>query len=386
MDAELADGSYRAEMQLLAEGRTNSEIVGRRRPVTVWGDGVTTFHACKTLTLDRAGFVGGTSHSRARSNNWPRCISAPPLIKQLAWWYVQCRRREGNQIAARHAEPLINDKLDEEASTTIRSANEAYAREFRSPLLRCGAFPPQIDFSTTSQRLNVVILQSTKGQIGAPQPAPAVEPVHDIGIRMHETAFNNLAESLLAGRTLTDEEVRADVAKYLTMASLEEFSPDVDGQPWSVEFARHSPITVLFDDDAYSLVISGERWTSGTRRFRTPMNVTVTYRINSNGGKVQLVRDQDAVIAPPGFVRGQGRLSPQVVSLRRVLQRKFNELFPPMIDPDELVVPGPWEKAGPLDVVSMAADSGWLNVSWRMQSKSAENMMSGRVAVRPLHD
>ena len=168
MDAELADGSDRAVMQLLADGRTYAEIVGRRRSVTVWGDGVTTFHACKTLTLDRAGFVGETSHSRARSNNWPRCISAPPLIKQLAWWYVQYKRREGNQIAACHAEPLINDKLDEEASATIRSANEAYASEFRSPLLRRGAFPPQIDFSTTSQRLNVVILQAAKGQIGAP--------------------------------------------------------------------------------------------------------------------------------------------------------------------------------------------------------------------------
>ena len=203
---------------------------------------------------------------------------------------------------------------------------------------------------------------------------------------MHETAFNNLAESLLAGRTLTDEEVRANVSKYLTMASLEEYTPDDEQQPWSVTFVRKSPITVVFDDDAYSLVIAGERWTSGTRRFRTPMNVTVTYRINSNGGKVQLVRDQDVVIAPPGFVRGQKRLSPQAVSLRRVLQRKFDELFPPVIDPEELVVPGPWEKAGPLDVVSMTADSGWLTVSWKMQSTSAWNTIGGRVAVRPLHD
>ena len=100
MDAELADGSDRAVVRLLAEGRTDTKMVGRRRLVTVWGDGVTTFHASQTLTLDRDGFVGGPSHSRARSNNWPRCISAPPLIKQLAWWYIQYQRREANRIAA----------------------------------------------------------------------------------------------------------------------------------------------------------------------------------------------------------------------------------------------------------------------------------------------
>ena len=386
MDAELVADPNHAVMRWMVKGRTDMETVGRKRRVTVWGDGVTTFTARKTLTFDQSGFVGGLASSSARSDIWPRQLSAPPLMGRLAWRRIQRQRSEGSRLVARHAEPLINDRLDQDAGEIILWANDAYASEFRNPLLRSRAFPRQVKFSTSNKELKVVILQAAQGQIGAPQPAPSFDLAHDIGIRMHETAFNNLAESLLAGRTLTDEEVRAKVAMFLTMTSLEEFSPNLDETPWSITFAQKNPITVEFSDGAYTLVVAGERWKSGRRRYSAQMNVTVTYRIATTDGKVRLVRDKEVLIAPPGFVRGKSRLPLTTLSLRRILQRKFDELFPAMINPEELVVPGPWEKTGPLRVGSMAADSGWLQMSWQMQLLPVGEAGGGSVLTRSQED
>lgn len=386
MNAELVADPNHATMRWVITGRTYMDTVATQRRVTVWGNGVTTFTANKTLTFDENGFVGGPASSSARSDNWPRCIAAPPLIRRLAWRRVERQRCDGNRIVARHAEPLIIKRVNEDAGGIIDSANAAYATEFRDPLIRSGAFPRQMDFRTTGNDLSVVLLQAAEGQAGAPQPAPSFDLAHDIGIRMHESAFNNLAESLLAGRTLTDEEVRANVARFLTMTSLEEYAAGLEDseQPWSITFAQHSPIMVKFDEAKYSLVIAGDRWQSGRRGFPSKMNVTVSYRIERSGGKVTLVRGEEVLIAPPGFVRGQGRLSPRTLSLRRVLQRKLDELFPEVIDPEAIVVPGPWEKAGPLNVVQMAADSGWLQMGWEMQSHWADEAIGGGVRVSSL--
>ena len=383
MDARLVADPNHATMQWVARGRTDMDTIARQRRVTVQGKGVTTFTANKKLTFDQTGFTGGPASSSAQSDNWPRCISAPPLVRGMAWRRVQRQRSEGNQIVASHAEPLINERLNKDAGAIIDAANEAYRREFREPLLRAGAFPQQMDFSTSGEELKVVILQAAEGQAGAPQAAPPFDLAHDIGIRMHETAFNNLAESLLAGLTLTDEEVRSNVAKFLTMASLEEYSPSVDAdeKPWSITFSQRSPITVKFDDGIYTLVIAGEQWESGRRRFRSQMNVSVSYRIEMAGEKVHLIREEDVLIAPPGFVRGKGRLSPRTLGLRRMLQRKFDELFPEVIDPEAIVVPGPWENAGPLNVVRMEAEAGWLQMSWRMRSPQASEVAGESVQV-----
>ena len=365
----LQDDPRRGSILLNVSGRIDANTVARKSPVTVWGKGVTTFTAFKTLVFEQTGLSGGASRSCTRSNNRVTCVDAPLLIKPLARMQLKHQRDEANHITAQRARPVINQQLDQDADSIIASANQAYVTEFRNPLLRTGAFPRRMEFRTSESELNVVILQAADGQLGAPQPPPQLELRHDVGAQMHETAFNNLAESLLSGVTMTDEDVRANVLKYLTMASLEEYALEKEEQPWEITFARQSPIAVSFRENAYTMTIAGDAWKSGRRSFRN-LNATVTYQIDSKQNNVRLIRDEEILIAPPGFIRGKDRLSPLVISPRRVLQRKLDQLFPPVIEPDQLVVPGPWEQAGPLKVVDMDAKSGWLRVSWVMQTST----------------
>jgi hypothetical protein len=372
----------RASMQMKVTGRIDASTVARQGPVRVTGRGVTSFTAFKILTFDQTGFSGGTSRSCARSKNRICCVDAPPLVKSLARIKLNGQQAEANRITAQRARPVINNQLDQDAGTIIDDANQAYLNEFRNPLVRAGAFPQQMEFRTSAEGLSVEILQTADGQLGAPYPAPPFELSHDIGVRIHETAFNNLAESLLSGVTMTDEDVRSRALKYLTMASLEQSAPEENEQPFSITFARENPISVGFRDGAYTLMIAGDVWKSGRRSFQK-LNVTVNYRIEATEGNVQLVRDEEILIAPPGFVRGKDRLSPLTISARRVLQRKFEQLLPPVIEPDQFVVPGPWEKAGPLNVVDMAADSGWLVMSWEMQTPASPTV--ARKSVQTTH-
>ena len=377
MKAELVADPRRAAIQFNVLGRTDLETIGRQKQVTVWGKGVTRFNATKPVVFDKSGFDAGISTSRAQSNNWPCRISAPPLLKNFAWNRIERQRSEANCIVARRAEPMINQRIDQEVESIIQSANDVYQREFRDPLTQVGAFPRQLAISTSADDLKIVILQAADAQTGAPSPAPQPEVSQDIGIRCHETAFNNMAESLLAGKTLTDDQFRTQVGKYLTMASLQAFTPNTSEKPWAITFSKKKPVRVDFQDGGYKLVIAGERWKSGRRSYRAKMNVSVIYQIDLSNDQVRLVRSKDLLIAPPGFVSGKNRLTPTALSLRRVLQRKFEQLFPPVIYPDKLVVPGPWKQAGPLRVTRISAVAGWLQMSWAIRSLLSDGLADG---------
>jgi hypothetical protein len=130
-------------------------------------------------------------------------------------------------------------------------------------------------------------------------------------------------------------------------------------------------VTVVFHDDGFQLTVRGQRYTSGDREFRA-MNVTANYKVQSHGTGSKLVRQGDLEILPPGFVRGQGRLSAQQVTLRTLLQRKFGKMLEPEIVSKGLTLPGRWERAGRLDLKQLQSGSGWLVMAWIESGQPAE--------------
>ena len=130
-------------------------------------------------------------------------------------------------------------------------------------------------------------------------------------------------------------------------------------------------MTVAFHDNGFQLTVRGQRYTSGDREFRA-MNVTANYKVQMQGTGSKLVRQGELEILPPGFVRGQGRLSAQQVTLRTLLQRKFGKMLEPEIVSEGLTLPGRWEQVGRLDLKQLHSDGGWLVMAWIASGKPAE--------------
>jgi hypothetical protein len=369
MTASLAHHPNHAAIQLNVKGNTFTSTVGTKDRVKFRSKGVIPFAAQRTLMFDKYGFTASITSGCASSDNRPQCVTAPrsKLVRRIAWRQLQNSKNQADQEIAQHTGPQVRKQLQDDSQKVIDEANAAYYTHFRQPLEEIGRFPQHLNFATANNKLKIILLKAAEGQVGADVPAPAFDLQHDIGLRIHESAFNNFAESLLGGHTLTDEELRTDVAKFLTLIKHKEYEPVEESDDWSVTFPDQKPITAEFRDGHYQLVISGEKWTSGGWEVDA-LDVTVTYKIQQTDAGVKLVRDGDIKIEPPQPLPLAQRAKMAIA--KRVMARKFNHLFPEEIEAKGLVVPGPWAKVGAMHVAKIVATEGWMEVSWLMPQQS----------------
>lgn len=284
---------------------------------------------------------------------------------------MQNKKPEADQEIAQHTAAQARQQLQDDSQKVIDEANAAYNHNFRQPLEAKGRFPQYLDFSTVNRELRVSLLKAAPGQLGADLPAPEFKLQHDIGFRMHESAFNNFAESLLAGHTLTDDELRTEVVKFLVLVRHQEYELSGEDQDWSVTFPDQKPISAEFRDDQYQIVISGEKWTAGDWEVDA-LDIKIRYRLEQTDSGVKLVRDGDIQIESPKPLPLAQRMSPKLAIAKRVMASKLNHLFPEQIEPQGLVVPGPWKKVGAMPVADMVANDGWLEISWAMASQATQ--------------
>ena len=175
-----------------------------------------------------------------------------------------------------------------------------------------------------------------------PAAPPSVIDDHDIALRLHESAINNLADAMLSGVTLKEKEVQDQVIEWRGELP-ESLKSEQDKDPWSITFAKSHPVTVKFSDEGVQITVRGHRYTSGEREFQA-MNVTANYKIKPYEKSFRLVRDEELRIVPPG----RTQLSVNQISLKTLLQKKFGKLFEPELKTDTLKFSGQLEKAGPL--------------------------------------
>jgi hypothetical protein len=203
-------------------------------------------------------------------------------------------------------------------------------------------------------------------------------------VRFHESTVDNFASTVLAGRTITRDEMNR-LMKNMTGKIPEELQ-DEEGRDWSITFSPERPVEMSIDDGAVRVTIRGEEFTSGETVYDTPMNISANYGLERNGrGGLRAVRKGELEIYPPGFQPGVDQLSSSQQSLKTVLERRFAKLFKPEL-PDKptagLAMEGRWKKLGALPVTRLEADGGWLTVGWSKASVASRVTPTAPAPVR----
>jgi hypothetical protein len=174
---------------------------------------------------------------------------------------------------------------------------------------------------------------------------------------------NNVASSRLAGRTLQNEEVEAELTRLL--GSLPAELENDDDEPWSITFADERPVQVSFGGSAFSIRVRGAAFTSGDGRYGA-MDIATDYQIEQRGARLIARRSNELQILPPDFVSGSGqRLGVRQQVLRRLLQKRFGKLLQPEMRLESpLNLPDQWSDAGPLTLTQFSSSDGWLILAW----------------------
>lgn len=364
---ELARSNYYGAIDLVMLAATSTDTVGVNGPAKIFSTGVTKHASRKRLILNEFGLSSEPAATNAVTDNDIQCIdtNGRQLVERIAWRRASQQLPQAEQIAARHAEVRVNTRLDEQAAELLADANAQYQKQFRRPLEQRGLFPPMLTFSSTHDAVNVVALEAGATDLGAPSAPPALTAHADLGVRVHESMANNLAQGGLAGRNFQEEEVRKQVTDLLGYLPEQLKNPEEDGEPTAITFAQQQPISVAFGQDSFTVTIRGASFTKGETEY-PGMTITVTYDVRQTAEGPRAVRRGDLQIFPPTFKPDSGQqLSGREQTIRRILQRRLERAFPQEIVPKPIEPKGRLANLGPLVLTEWRVANGWMLLGWQ---------------------
>jgi hypothetical protein len=298
------------------------------------------------------------------------------LVKKVAERKIPQQKRQAERIASRHAGDRLSARFDGQTAAQLADADSKFVEKFRNPLLRRGEFPGRLRFSTTADELRVLVLQAGPGRLAAPDAPPDLTAGAELALRMHESLVNNLAEGLLAGETVGQKWMEETALDLLGKVP-DRLKDDPDKEPWTMTLADHRPVTFTLADGGFKLTVRGKSYTSGDRKFDA-MDFTIKYRLERDGKALKAVRQGNIEIFPPGFVQGKDRVAIRHATLRNLMRKRLEKLFEAEMAPKgPLLLPGEWEKVGPLEITQLGADKGWLTLSWRRDKDAAKVAQAG---------
>ncbi len=350
--------SFDIEMSGVAAGNN----VGYNGPVTICSYGETQVFSQKRVYLDDRGLTSAYAQARCSTNSTINSIAArSELIRKIAWRRAGRLKPQSESIAARRAEVRVSRRMDAQTASMLTEANQQFDERARKPLLRWNAYPRQVQFQTDHDHLQVQVLHATPYQIAAPEPPPTDHRRQDFGVQLHESIVANFAESLLGGRTLTDERL-VDLLTEAGAEVPEELEISDDKDPWSISFSSDQPVSAKFREGRVRIGVRGRRFTRGEQEVRNTIEISASYQLETMATGTRLTREGDVVVE---YVP-QRRLSISEVAMKTFLARKFDALFKQEIVTEGLSLPGRWQRAGTLFLDQIASQNQWLSLGWKI--------------------
>ncbi|MCA9257745.1 MAG: hypothetical protein KDA61_01040, partial [Planctomycetales bacterium] len=190
--------------------------------------------------------------------------------------------------ARRKAVQMLRQEMDEQAETALadirarfRAANESLQgfSDALAPVVREGAAPRFAGSESTPARIAYYVESGRAHQGGAPLPCPVGMVEGDVQIKVHVSAIENMAETIMAGKTFTDRYFMnyAQIFQAQLPTTLMVHSR---AQRWSVEAARDRPLQLSFPArNQFKFRLEFAACDIDGRRFDGPLVMETTYEL-----------------------------------------------------------------------------------------------------------
>lgn len=363
--AVLVPRTTAAEIQIVLEGELVSETKSHRQPVSLETSTRGTVRAEKSILVSTAGIKSQPAKAKANLTSETRNlqINAGGVVAGIARRAVSERKGEVQAAAARKAEQRVSRQIDAEANPQLADLDKRF-QSVLQPLLQTSLFPQDWLFGTTESELWTRMKVLGGWQVAAPTPPPA-PPEADLVVRVHQSAANNGAVLGLAGRNVEEEKLVAEIKTRFDKV------PDALQRPesepaWRFSFAREQPISLSFDDGVVRLVLRIDQFRrEGVERVPpADLDILVSYRVATQGGKIVWEQTEPVGVFPRGYQSGDqvpARLLASCAPVRERLNAQMAKTFE--VKPLEL----PERFAGKSLIPSCAVvDDGWITLGWKL--------------------
>jgi len=365
VDVNLVPSQTKGLIELTLTGTVSSDNVGVNGPATIYSSGYSTIAASKLLSADKDGLTPSAAVAHADTTTTFNAICAKMrLVQKIATKRAYQQKSQAEAIASDRTETRIEGRFDDETKDLVADANTRLQEKLFRPLIGRDEFPDSVNVSTTTDHLNLEVMQASQTQLAAPGPAPPTEDGEaDLTLKLHESIVNNYGETFLAGVKLTDEKL-VELLEERDAEVPEELKITPDTDPWSITFDYKSPIQVVFDNDTVKIGIRGRQFTRGDNEVNRTIAISADYKIEKGESGTLLTRTGDVVVDFPT----QERLGPLDLTAKTFLRKKFEAVFKQEIVGEGIKLEGQLEKAGTLRISSLSVTPGWFVGSWRLEA------------------
>ncbi len=333
--------------------------VGYRGSLTIYSTADTQIDARKRVYIDATGVHPEPTRSDCTTDVQVYDIEAPRTITEIFARRMANRKNpEAEREGALRAELRSAQQLDTDANGMLAVANNVMLQQFRAPLVRLGAYPSSISFSSTEQHLQASALLANDSQLGAWDAQPQLDPLHDMAVCMHESLVNNVGETLIGGRTFKDtawlemvQMLTADAPKPLWVTS--------QSERWSTVLAKHQPLTVVFANDRCWITIRLQQFQRGDVQLQRPLQIQAEYQLQVGPDRPHLIRQGDLQIA----LTDGGESTPHEAGIVSFVRQKFAGVLQPDVGFEMSL---PTEKLSTLELKEFSTRGGWLILGYQL--------------------
>ena len=354
-----------AAVEVSLAGNFYSQSTGYNRSVQVQTLGSGDVHSSRTIFISEAGVSVAPSTTEASLSSKITSINHPlRLVRKIAGKKAAQLKPQADAIATERLRQQVGSEFDTQISLAVTAApspeRQAAIAKARTTLVRLDVPEPSWTIGSNEHSIFLEATQAANDQFAAITPAPSLTPGRfNLAIQLHESTIDNVASRILAGRTMTGDQLdrlMADAGR----------PPQPEADSFVIDFAKFRPIIFEARDQTLRIGLRGTRFKQGDRELARPLEITAIYRpIQTLDGKSYLERMGDVDVDFPG---GR-RLTIAQVALKRSIQKAFDKRFPQSLLNQSPMLPVtlPIESLRGRSLYFSAIDSrdGWLSISAR---------------------
>lgn len=376
----------RALLRAELTGVNYSRSTGYNGPAVIYTTGNAQLKATKLLTVEADGLHGLSTTIDAKLSTRITGVGSTRrgivgcIVTKVASRKAAQQSGATRAIAEQKANARLERKFETQIATELNRTNKQFKERFFGPLVRREIYP-DLHFSTTTDRLNVVGLQGDTELLGAQNAPPEIVGDPDVAMRVHQSAVNNYTAVTFAGQTFGQPELEK-LAIDMTGKVPDRLKSEDGKDDWNITFIEDEPITLRVEDGVVTLIGRAKRYHSNGRTYNVPMNFTVHYKVERAGKGFEAIRQGGVECLPPGFVPGGDRkLSTPQSTVRNLMAKRLDKMFDSeIVRPDPIELKDAWKKAGPLAMTHLSLAGGWISVGWNQDRPAANVAKAGGAA------
>ena len=298
------------------------------------------------------------------------------LINRIAASKFADVRGKAEGQAARQAEEQLEEQFLEQTDGPIGDAQDRLGEALLKSSTDSNKIP-SIYLRSTPDHILAFARKETISTISAPDRPSEFGVNPDISVRVHDSLLSNYLDKTFSGRTFTNDELAQEIADLFGEAppSLTGEAADEEvSEPFSITFSQVRPIQFEFEDQGFSILVSGRRFSQGDKTINEPLNIILRFRVRRSGDKLMLVRNGPVDFSYPD----PDRTTPRIVAFRSFLDRRLNkevsdressqELPDNLLPIERVDALKDSEVARNLKLVQFRSEQGWLYIGWNYQA------------------